>query len=145
MTKTDIRFEKVTARSEQINVLFKLLSDRVHSISHQKVVSFTEHQEFVRANIYREWFLVKLGEKYIGSFYLTNENMLGVNIPENKVELLMMPILNFIKLNYEPLVAIPSVRSDRFAINVPPSNARMSKSLQKLGFELAQLTYYLPN
>lgn len=144
MKLTNIVFEKILATSDQIDVLFRLLNERTHKISHSDDVDFYEHKRFVESHPYRAWFLVKHKEDFIGSFYLTNENTLGINIVNSSVNEIIGLIVNFVKSNFEPLPAIPSVRNGRFTINVPPTNVELIDSLTCLGSELAQLTYFLP-
>lgn len=143
MSQLEIRFEKVTASTEQIDVLFNLLSERLHGISH-KDASYSEHGKFVCSHPYRMWFLVNIKDEYVGSFYITQENTIGINVSERCTRLIVAPIIKFVESNYQPLAAIPSVRSGKFAINVPPSNKILAEALDDIGAELAQVTYYLP-
>lgn len=145
MTGPEIEFEEVRACPEHIDALFRLLNARVHTISHHSSVSYAEHRQFVEAHPYRVWLLVKRSDDYVGSFYLTDGNMVGVNVAEELIRSLLLPIVVYVKRNYQPLAAIPSVRSGQFAINVPPSNEQLVKALDGLGSELVQLTYYLPD
>ena len=46
MSQLEIQFEKVTASTEQIDLLFNLLSERVDRISHEDA-NYTEHKTFV--------------------------------------------------------------------------------------------------
>jgi hypothetical protein len=144
MNQLEVRFEKVTASAEQIDVLFNLLSERLHRISH-KDANYTEHKKFVCSHPYRMWFLVKIKNDYVGSFYITQENIIGINVSERCVRLVVAPITKFVESNYQPLVEIPSVRSGKFAINVPSSNKILAESLENIGAKLAQVTYYLPS
>ena len=144
MSQLEIRFEKVTASTEQINVLFNLLSERLHKISHYDA-NYTEHKTFVCSHPYRMWFLVKIKNNYVGSFYVSQENTIGINVSERCVRLVVAPIIKFVECNYQPLAAIPSVRSGMFAINVPSSNKVLAESLEDIGAKPVQVTYYLPS
>lgn len=144
MSQLEIEFEKVTASPEQIDALFNVLCERLHRISHEDV-SYNEHTGFVCSHPYRVWFLVKVKCEYIGSFYITKENSIGINVSERCVPLVVKPIIEFVMTNYKPLVAIPSVRNGSFAINVPQTNRVLAEYLKDIGAELAQVTYYLPN
>ena len=144
MIQHEIKFEKVTPLSEQIDELFSLLSERMHRISHEDV-DYNEHRAFVYSHPYRVWFLVKVKYKYIGSFYITKVNTIGINVSERFVPLVVKPIIEFVLTNYKPLVAIPSVRNGSFSINVPQTNRVLAESLKDIGAEIAQVTYYLPN
>ncbi len=140
----DVLFEKVIPTTEQIDELFQLLNGRTHQISHKHDVSYDRHKEFVSTNPYRDWFLLRMGGELIGSVYITTENTVGVNINSPVDDRIVSTIVEFVKSNFEPLEAIPSVRSAAFAINVPPTNKHLIDSLTSLGSELAQLTFYLP-
>jgi hypothetical protein len=143
MSEADIKFEQIFSNSKQVDVLFRLLNERNHAISHTREVKFDEHKRFVETHPYRIWFLVKLNGEFIGSFYLTTENTLGINVAEKRINEVVSAIIDFVKINYEPLAAISSVRSGRFAISVPPSSKKLIECLNDMGSELAQLTYYL--
>jgi len=144
MSRLEVQFEKVTASTEQIDVLFNLLSERLYRISH-KDVSYSEHERFVCSHPYRMWFLVKIKDEYVGSFYISRENTIGINVAERCTHLVIAAIVKFVESNYQPLAAIPSVRSGKFAINVPSSNRVLAEALDDIGSELVQVTYYLPS
>lgn len=143
MSQLDIQFEKVSASAEQIDILFDLLNKRSHRISH-KDASYSDHEKFVETHPYRVWFLVKLADECIGSFYITNENTIGINVSEERVASVVKPIIEFVESNYQPLAAVPSIRGDRFAVNVPPSNTALAHALDDIGADIAQITYWLP-
>lgn len=140
----DVVFEKIVPTEEQVEELFRLLNGRTHRISHKNDVSYDKHKEFVSTNPYRGWYLVKTGGVAFGSVYITTENTVGINIGDSADNTTVGTILNFVKHNFEPLEAIPSVRIAAFAINVAPANEQLIESLTNLGSELAQLTFYLP-
>ena len=144
MSKLDIQFEQVIASIQHIDILFNHLKQRIHRISH-KDVSYDEHQKFVSSHPYRVWFLVKLNDEYVGSFYLTKENTIGINVTDLAIRHVVKSIIQFVQSNYHPLAAISSIRSDRFAINVSPSNKPLTQALDDIGAELAQITYFLPS
>lgn len=138
-----IEFQKIAPTAEQTQALYELLNERVHKISHGDNVSFNEHNFFVENHPYRAWYLVFLKGDLIGSFYINNDNTIGINLDFDDSSVISK-IITYVKSNFEPLDAIPSVRADRFSINVPPSNKSLSGTLASLGAELAQLTYYFP-
>lgn len=138
-------FEKITPSAEQVEALYKLLTQREHNISHKQDVSYDEHELFVRGNPYRAWYIVKLNGAAVGSFYVSNENTIGINIEKCEDIRLISEVLTYVMQNYQPLEAIPSVRSKAFAINVAPGNHSLLDALRTLGAELAQVTYFLPN
>lgn len=140
----EITFERVLPTEEQIVVLYSLLREREHVISHREV-SVEEHRLFVSNHPYRAWFLVRYGGKFIGSFYVSNENTIGVNLGNVYDVNLVSSIFDYVKKNFHPLKAIPSVRASDFAINVSPNNQSFIDALEYLGCKVAQVTYYLPH
>lgn len=137
-------FEQVVPTDEQLVTLYELLKIRKHTISHFSIPSHSEHTQFVNNHPYRAWFLVKLNRKCIGSFYIASDNTVGINVSEEYLSQQVKNIFNFVQTNYQPLAAIPSVRSEKFAINVPTSNKVLAEALEDLGAKIEQVTYYLP-
>ena len=136
-------FEKIEPTEVQIELTFNLLRQRTHKISH-KEISFAEHKKFTRNFPYRSWFLIKKKEEYLGTFYIAKDNTIGINVTENHTILAVESILEYVGAHFEPLPAVPSVRSGRFAINVPPTNEALIGALEGVGARIAQVTYYLP-
>ena len=144
MNRVEIEFEEVISSMEQINTLFYLLNERVHTIS-CKATDYIEHEKFVNAHPYRCWFLIKFKGSYVGSFYLSNENTIGINVSEECSYEAVLSIIEFVRNTYQPLPPIPSVRGEGFAINVPPTNTVLTETLEKIGAKVAQITYSMPN
>ena len=138
-----VQFEKVMPSNEQIKVLFDLLEQRLHRIS-CKEISYREHQRFVKSHPYRDWFLIRVRSEYVGSFYVSKENTIGINVWDEHTPLAVPCIINFVKKNFKPLPAIPSVRNGNFAINVPQSSVHLARSLEAIGARVAQVTYFMP-
>jgi len=145
MTQKTISFEKLIPDTRQIELLYELLNQREHRISHTKAVSFEDHANFVKNNPYRAWYLVDLDGAVVGSFYVSNENTIGINIEACNDADVVLKILSHVEQKYEPLDAIPSVRSGVFSINVAPQNKFLLSALNSLNAELVQITYHLPN
>jgi len=139
-----VSFERVVPSESQIESLFELLAQRLHKISYKKV-SYVEHKLFVESHPYRDWFLIRLGENYVGSFYVSKDNVIGINLEDEYISLVVSQIINFVKESFKPLPAIPSVRSDKFAVNVPPSNLCLANALEAIDAKVAQITYLLPS
>ena len=144
MNQVEIEFENVTPSKDQIKTLFDLFKQRLHKISYEEI-SYKKHESFVRSHPYRSWLLIKIRDNYVGSFYISKENTIGINISDNYIQLALAPIINFVENNFEPLPGIPSVRSGRFAINIPPGNVLLAEELEAIGANLAQITYFLPS
>ena len=139
-----VEFERVLPSEAQIESLFELLLQRVHKISCEDV-SYNEHKRFVKSHPYRDWFLIRVSDSYVGSFYVSKENTIGINVSDGYVSLVVTQIVIFVKENLKPLPPIPSIRSDKFAVNVPPSNVQLAKALEEVDAKIAQISYILPS
>jgi hypothetical protein len=139
-----VEFENVKPSEEQIEKLFELLEGRLHRISY-KETSYREHEGFVKSHPYRDWFLIKVSGNYVGSFYVSKENTIGINVSDEHTYFVVSPIINFVNKNFKPLPLIPSVRGDRFAINIPPSSTHLARALEAIDAKIAQVTYFLPS
>lgn len=106
--------------------------------------TFSEHSNFVKFHPYRYWYLCGINGNYVGNFYITNENTVGVNISNLILVSHLDDIIKFIYAYHEPLSEIPSVRNALFSINVPAANEEVSHNLEKLGASLIQMTFLLP-
>ena len=137
-------FERVVPTSSQIETLFELLTKRLHTISYREV-GYIEHKKFVESHPYRDWFLIRVDGTYVGSLYVSNENTIGINLEDEFISLIVSQIINFVRENFKPLPPIPSVRSDKFAVNVPPSNIRLANALEAVDAKVAQIAYLLPS
>lgn len=142
MKKAD--FEQVLPTEAQIESLFELLGQRLHKISYEDV-SYTEHKQFVKTHPYRDWYLIRVSNSYVGSFYVSKENTIGINVSDGYISVVLLQIINFVKENFKPLPPIPSIRSENFAVNVPPTNVRLAKALEEVDAKIAQISYYIPN
>ena len=111
-----------------------------YSISHQKLPSFEEHEEFVKSHPYRQWWLVLENSKLIGSVYLTEDNAIGINLIEED-QRIYFGILEKIIHENKPLPPIPSVRPKFFYVNVAPENLILKETLAKLGAKHTQCSY----
>ena len=143
-TSDNLIFEQIVPNDTQIQVLFDLLNERDHQISHKGGVNFNNHREFVLNHPYRAWYIIRSSDKNLGSFYLNNDNHIGINIKKPDDEHLLSAIINFININWDPLEPIASVRGSEFAINAPPSNTLLISSLKKLGATQVQSTFFVP-
>lgn len=141
---SNLIFEKIIPDPVQIRELYELICMRKHKISHKKTPSMEEHETFVLNHPYRDWFLVKLGGELIGSFYISHENTVGLNLETNQEKNIVSHVLLFVKENYSPLDPIPSVRNGSFSINVSPENKFLIEALESCNARLAQVSYYLP-
>lgn len=139
----DIRFEKIIPTKAQIVALYDLLNEREHTISHKVVPSFEDHAQFVNTNPYRAWYLILVGDNAAGTFYVSNENTVGINFALNGDETIVSKICSYILAEYAPLPEIKSVRGPAFAINVAPDNAFLISTLERLNKKVLQISYSL--
>lgn len=123
-------------------ITFDILNTRKYNISHLNQIDFLEHEEFFQNHPYRNWYLIKFESDYIGTLYLSNENIIGINfIKYNKT--FLKKTINFVLDEHEPLPPIKSIRSDSFLINVHPENSKLSSFLVENGATHIQSTYKL--
>ncbi len=141
----NITFKRIEEKQSKkdIETLYDLLSKKNHSISHEVMPNFEEHKNFVKSNPYRAWYLIYFNEEPVGSFYLSNDNSVGINIEEYQDIECMKEILIFIKNNHSPLKPIKSKRAAKFHIHISPENNFLRNSLEKLSKKLIQITYLI--
>ena len=136
--------EDVNSSNDHKTFLFEIFqkrkkNDRISSFIN---LSYEEHCRFINEHPYRYWFLVKKTDRYIGTLYISNENCIGIHLLQryqNYFELLINQVLE----TYEPLPAVPSVRSSNFIVNISPNNNQLETILQKMGANCIQKTFKL--
>ena len=136
------QFERVVASDEQIKRLYELLNQRNHVISHTGLLSYEKHSCFVKNNPYLHWFLVSDKINCYGSFYVKKDNSIGLNLTESSKENLAACV-NFIRDNFSPQAAQPSMVPDYFYINLSCSNKKVLADLQELGLSPLQISLRL--
>ena len=125
-------------------VLYDLLKERDGrddiNISHARMPTFDEHQEFVRSKPYRAWYLIPapvqaLGYTFAGSVYLTRQREVGI----------------FLFKKYQGngigKAAIEELRRrwpGPMKANVNPANTHSARFFTGLGFKIKQITYEAP-
>ena len=103
--------------------------------------SIKDHYKFVKNSKYRYWYFIILNEEYIGTFYIKNDNSVGLNINGYYTQNLIKNIISYIKENFKPLPEIKSERINSFFYNVSPENKKLIKVFKKLKFKNIQLTF----
>jgi hypothetical protein len=136
-------FERLSNEEPQIKALYDLLLKRNHRISHQRMPSYAEHYDFFKNHPYRAWFLLKNSEAYIGSFYITDQNTVGINVLDEFMSEALPLILAEVKSSFSPLPPIKSIRGEFFSVNVAPDNVNLIAGLEKFGCKLAQVSYVI--
>ena len=125
-----------------IRLLYVLLSKRKYNISHKKLPSFLEHKKFVINSPYRVWYLIKNVNSFIGSTYISKENIIAINafeIDNDHYVKILKTLLN----NHEPLKPIKSVRNSNFIINVNPNNKVLLECMNRIGMEQIQTSFLI--
>ena len=131
------KFETVKNCSMHLDILFRLLEQRRHNISHEAMPNFGQHATFVASKPYVGWFLVKFQSDYVGSLYLTASNTIGLNIIQPRIDV-VAHCLNHINTNFEPVEPIPSHVARSFSVNVPIENTELHNNLIKIGLRPIQ-------
>ena len=93
------------------------MKKRNYSISHEVLPDFKSHKKFVEKNPYLYWYILSLNGKAIGTFYIKDDNSIGINTNEPTKEIIK-EILDFILDNFSPKKGIPSEIPNYFFINV---------------------------
>lgn len=131
------KFETVKNCSMHLDILFRLLEQRRHNISHEAMPNFGQHATFVASKPYVGWFLIKFQSDYVGSLYLTASNTIGLNIIQPRIDV-VAHCLNHINTNFEPVEPIPSHVARSFSVNVPIENTELHNNLIKIGLRPIQ-------
>ena len=120
--------------------LYDLLKKRVHNISHSDLPTKEIHKEFVKNNPYAYWFLIYESKKLIGTFYIKNDNSIGLNLLYPQKEIVKQ-ILNHIKSTFLPKKEVKSMVPPYFFLNIPPSNKIMLDIIKDFEYKLIQSSF----
>jgi len=134
----EILFKEVEENDTEI--LFDLLSQRVHSISHNKIPTRNEHKVFVKTHPYRYWAVILEDDHPVGSFYLQEDNSIGLNILEPSL-ITISEVLRHIREEFTPHKEVKSKVAPYFYINVPCGNEKLSEILLQLDSMPIQVSY----
>ncbi|MBO8217655.1 GNAT family N-acetyltransferase [Prochlorococcus marinus] len=136
----EISYKKVdSGLSEE---LYKLLQTRKFSISHKNLPSFNEHKKFVKSIPYKDWYLIYQNSVAIGTFYIQNDNSIGLNLNNPSLRI-VKNISKYIRTNFDPNPPEPSKVAPYFFINIAESNKRMLNILKVIGCEPLQVSFRL--
>ena len=61
---------------------------RKYSISHNEMPSYVDHQKFVNSEPYKYWFLIYEDFEVIGSFYIKEDNSIGLDLQKQELSIL---------------------------------------------------------
>jgi len=128
----------VSRERQAINILYDLLAERTpeQSISHKSMPTMEEHAKFVRSLPYRAWYLIEVGNEYVGCVYLSKQREIGVSIFEKR------------RGNGYATEAVRELMRKwpgRFLANINPLNTASMAFFKKLGFSLLQVTMEYPH
>ncbi len=134
------KFELIEGKENQIKILYELLKNRIYVISHSEMPEYDEHTKFVKCHPYYKWYLVKQKKEYFGSFYVKNDNSIGLNL--NKIDKdIVISCIDFVKKNFSPKKVINSVVPEYFFINVSASNKELINVMQSLNILPLQVSF----
>ena len=123
-------------------ILYELLKIRKHKISHNELPSFQIHQNFVKNCPYYKWYIIYLNDIAVGTFYIQNDNSIGINLNHPR-KFILQEIFEFITKNFSPKEAIASKIPNYFYLNVASTNTELINLIRKLGLELIQFSFKL--
>lgn len=127
---------------EDADILLALLAKREHAISHKILPSHEEHLQFMRSKPYRHWALVFEDNHPVGTFYLQNDNSIGLNLLQPQKQLVQR-ILRKIQTDFAPLQEVKSKIPPYFYINVPYANEELKHILGEIGATPIQTSFKL--
>lgn len=122
---------------EAPRILYRLLAARPKrmNISHKCLPSFFDHCRFIRSKPYKEWYLLKKKDSFIGSIYLSLSNEIGIFLFQEFCGK---------ELEEDTLqIFIAKRHRLRLLANVSPRNKGYVRLFQKLGFRHIQNSYCL--
>tara|TARA_Y100000589_G_scaffold331148_1_gene383462 strand:+ start:5089 stop:5556 length:468 start_codon:yes stop_codon:yes gene_type:complete len=141
----NMQFIKVNPNDESHKkYLYDFLAKRKFNISHTNMPTYKNHCKFVKNNPYRKWFLISNESSLLGSVYILYDNGIGIDLqPINYF--LIQEILIKLKSEVKPLKSIPSIRNNKFHINISHLNRKLYDVLTKAGGIHIQDTFLFDN
>lgn len=139
MTEKKISVNLIKVSKSDLKFLYNLLKERDPrvNISHRKIPNYKEHVKFVLSKPYDNWYVIKYGQKKVGSCYITNLNEIGIHTKKevrNK------------NIRKEALrIIMEKNPRERYLANINPSNKKSIRFFKNHGFKLIQHTYELRN
>ena len=76
----EINLRLRTIDKSDLRFLFNLLKERdpKANISHKKMPTFLEHEQFVMSKPYRYWYVIESSKTKVGTIYLSKNNEIGI-------------------------------------------------------------------
>jgi len=135
--KTNSQIKLTAVTKNDALFLYDLLKERKPNvnISHGKMPTYVQHIKFIESKPYSKWYIIKFGNKKIGSVYLSKQNEIGIFIIKNMhSQKLGTSVLNILtKKNHRK----------RYLANINPKNKKSIGFFKKNGFKLVQHTFEL--
>ena len=80
--KTNSQIKLTAVTKNDALFLYDLLKERKPNvnISHEKMPTYVQHIKFIESKPYSKWYIIKFGNKKIGSVYLSKQNEIGIFI-----------------------------------------------------------------
>lgn len=126
-------------KGEAERKLYDLLDERSEyenvNISHTKMPTWQEHIEFFDSNPYKVWYVLLKDNKFIGHFYISHQNEVGIFL-----------LREYQMHGYGPMVLKAMIErySDlELYANINPKNNGSIDMFRGLGFKHIQNTYKL--
>jgi RimJ/RimL family protein N-acetyltransferase len=139
-----MKFVSVYDEPRAVELLYRLLSEREHNVSHRRMPTMAAHRRFVISRPYRYWYLIEADERYVGAIYLGHNNEIGIGIlKEFQGNRYGQQACGLLITKHKPLKGIRSIRSKYFIANINPENETAIRMFQSLGFRHIQNTYEL--
>ena len=127
-------------KDDHIDPLYSLLVKRSHNISHQDVPTKGDHRKFCLSNQYRFWYLIYQDLELVGTFYISKENAIGIQIIDEFCYL-NKPVLKFILDSFKPRKPVPSIVPPYFFCNIAPDHSSLIEAAKELNGDKCQVTY----
>ena len=130
----------------QAPFLYRLFAERGEDswISTAKFPTYEEHFAFVERHPYRDWWVIYVDSKPVGSIYLGKDNSVGVVIAkDHRRSGYAKQAIERVLRDNDPLPAIKSVRAGHFIANIKEGNQASEALFTACGFKPIQRTWGL--
>ena len=141
-----MKFVPVYAEENADTILYELLAEREPKawISHERMPTFREHQEFMASRPFWIWVLIEHEGAYIGMIEATYRNELGIHLfKKHQGKGLGSKALQLFLDNVQPLPGLRALRNRRWTANVGIGNEESVNFFRKHGFSTIQQTMVL--
>ena len=118
-------------------ILYQLLEEREPhvNISHRAMPNWKSHVKFIASRPYSAWYLIRSGQDYVGSIYLTPLGEIGISFLKPWHGRGLGPAATRVLMRKHP--------RPRYLANINPDNKEWLEMFRRLDFRLIQHTYEL--